>query len=110
MPPRLAEDLPTSRIVGARIHALRTAHGWSQRHLERLTKAAGKPIGFATIGRLERGRDPHAPAVAVIVDDLVVLATVFGLRPEQLLTAPACFACMDHPPAGFACRTCGTEA
>jgi transcriptional regulator with XRE-family HTH domain len=110
MPPRLAEDLPTSRIVGAHIHALRTARGWSQRHLERQTKAAGKPVGFATIGRIERGRDPKEPAVAVIVDDLVALATVFGIRPEQLLTAPGCFVCMDKPPTGFACRTCGAEA
>jgi transcriptional regulator with XRE-family HTH domain len=110
MPPRLAQDLPTSRIVGAHIHALRTARGWSLREVARQTEAAGKPIGYATIGRLEHGRDPQEPAVAVIVDDLVALAAVFGLRPEQLLAAPGCFVCMDNPPAGFACRTCGAEA
>lgn len=110
MPPRLASDLPVSRIVGAHIHALRTARGWSQRGLARQTETAGKPVGFSTITRIERGRDPQEAVVAVIVDDLVALATVFGLRPEQLLTAPACFACMDHPPTGFACRTCGAEA
>ena len=110
MPPRLAEDLPVSRIVGAHIHQLRTARGWSLRNLERLTQAAGKPIGYATIGRLERNRDPARPAVAVIVDDLVTLAAALGVKPEQLLTAPGCFVCMDQPPAGFACRRCGAEA
>lgn len=110
MPPRLAEDLPISRIVGAHIHALRTARGWTLREVARQAEAAGKAIGYTTIGRLENNRDPARPAVAVIVDDLVTLAAVFGLRPEQLLTAPGCFVCMDKPPTGFACRTCGAEA
>ena len=110
MPARLAEDLPVSRIVGARIHALRTARGWSLRELERQAKEIGKPIGYLTVGRMERNRDPERPVVAVIVDDLVTLAAVFGLRPEQLLTPPSCSACMDKPPAGFACRRCGAEA
>lgn len=110
MPPRLAQDLPASRIVGAHIHALRTARGWSLREVGRLTEAAGKPVGYLTVGRIERARDQARPAVAVIVDDLVALAAVFGLKPEQLLTAPDCFICMDKPPTGFACRNCGAEA
>ena len=110
MPPRLAEDLPASRIVAAHVHALRTARGWSLREVGRLTEATGKPVGYLTIGRLERNRDRARPAVAVIVDDLVALAAVFGVKPEQLLTAPDCFVCMDKPPVGFACRTCGAEA
>lgn len=110
MPPRLAEDLPVSRIIGAHIHALRTARGWSQRQLARLTAEAGKPVGFSTVCRMERNRTPDHPAVAVIADDLVSLAAVFGVRPEQLLTAPDCFVCMDSPPPGFACRTCGATA
>lgn len=107
MPPRLAEDLPVSRIVGSHVHALRTARGWSLREVGRQAQLAGKPIGYLTVGRIERSRDPARPAVAVIVDDLVTLAAVFGLRPEQLLTAPGCFVCMDKPPAGFSCRSCG---
>lgn len=110
MPPRLAPDLPVSRTVGAHIHALRTARGWSLRALGRHTQTVGKPIGYTTIGRIETNRDPQQPAVAVIVDDLVTLAAVFSVRPEHLLTAPGCFVCMDHPPAGFTCRTCGAEA
>lgn len=31
MPPRLAEDLPISRIVGAHVHALRIARLWERR-------------------------------------------------------------------------------
>jgi transcriptional regulator with XRE-family HTH domain len=110
MPPRLAPNLPTSRTVGAHIHALRTARGWSLREVARQTEVAGKPIGYSTIGRIESNRHREQPAVGVIVDDLVALAAVFGVRPEQLLTAPGCFVCMDKPPAGFACRTCGAEA
>lgn len=110
MPPRLAEDLPTSRIVGAHIHTLRTARGLSLRAVARLAEQAGRPIGYATVGRIERGRDPKEAAVAVVVDDLVTLAAVVGVKPEQLLTAPNCFACMDRPPVGFTCRSCGAEA
>ncbi|MEU1497329.1 helix-turn-helix transcriptional regulator [Streptomyces sp. NPDC005732] len=110
MPSRLAPDLPASRIVGARVHALRTERGWTLRETARQVEAAGKPIGYATIQRLERNRNPAAPVVAVIVDDLIALAIVFGLRPDELLAAPDCVACMDKPPAGFACRTCGATA
>jgi transcriptional regulator with XRE-family HTH domain len=110
MPPRLAQDLPTSRTVGAHIHTLRTARGWSLREVARQADTAGKPIGYSTIGRIESNRDPNETAVAVIVDDLMALAAVFGVRPEQLLTPPDCFACMDKPPAGFACRACGAAA
>jgi transcriptional regulator with XRE-family HTH domain len=110
MPPRLAPNLPTSRTVGAHIHALRTARGWSLREVARQAEIAGKAIGYSTIGRIERNRNRNEPAVAVIVDDLIALAAVFGLRPEQLLIPPGCFTCMDKPPAGFTCRTCGAEA
>jgi transcriptional regulator with XRE-family HTH domain len=108
MPPRNATDLPASRIVGARTHALRTTRGWSLREMERQTEAAGKPVHYQTIGRIERNRSHEQPAVAVIVDD--PLAAAFGLNPQDLLAAPNCFACMDKPPAGFACRSCGAEA
>jgi transcriptional regulator with XRE-family HTH domain len=110
MPPRNATDLPASRIVGARTHALRTTRGWSIREMERQTEAAGKPVHYQTIGRIERNRSHEQPAVAVIVDDLIALAAAFGLNPQDLLAAPNCFACMDKPPAGFACRSCGAEA
>ena len=110
MPPRLAPNLPVSRTVGAHIHQLRTARGWSLREIARQAEVLGKAIGYSTIGRIERGRHPDQPAVGVIVDDLVALAAVFGVRPEQLLIPPGCFVCMDKPPAGFACRTCGAEA
>jgi transcriptional regulator with XRE-family HTH domain len=110
MPPRLAPNLPTSRTVGAHIHALRTARGWSLREVARQAEIAGKAIGYSTIGRIERNRNRNEPAVAVIVDDLVTLAAVFGVQPAHLLTTPGCFVCMDKPPTGFTCRTCGAEA
>jgi hypothetical protein len=109
MPPRLAQDLPTSRTVGAHIHALRTARGWSLRALGRHTGPPASRSATPPSAASKQPR-PHQPAVAVIVDDLVTLAAVFGVQPEQLLTAPGCFVCMDKPPTGFTCRTCGAEA
>ena len=35
------------------------------------------------------------------------LAAIFGVSPSQLTTR--CANCGDHPPAGFACLTCGAR-
>lgn len=107
---RSATNLPVSRTVGAHVATLRAARGWTLRGLARIAAGNGHAIGYATIGRFERAAAPDAKPVAVSVDDLVALATAFGVPPTRLLTAPACFVCMDQPPAGFACRTCGVEA
>jgi transcriptional regulator with XRE-family HTH domain len=110
MPPRLAADLPTSRAVGANVAALRNLHGWSQRALARQTETAGKPVGFSTITRIEKSATPGAQPVAICIDDVVSLAAALGVTIQRLITPPNCLACMDTPPAGFACRACGTEA
>jgi transcriptional regulator with XRE-family HTH domain len=107
--PRNYDDLPVSRIVGGNIAVMRAARGWSQRTLADRTKGGeGKPVGFSTICRIEKTREPGTSPVAVCVDDLVALAAAFGVRPEQLLDEPKCHACMDAPPAGFTCNACGT--
>lgn len=107
---RPAEDLPVSRTVGAHVAALRAARGWTLRGLARVIAGNGHHISYTTIGRFERAAASDAKPVAVSVDDLVALAAAFGVPPTRLLTAPACFVCMDQPPAGFACRTCHAEA
>lgn len=104
------DNLDVSRAVGANVAALRKLHGWSQRGLAAQTETGGKPVGFSTIRRMERASDPEAQPVAIYVDDVVSLATALGVTVQRLITPPNCAACMDSPPAGFACRTCGTEA
>lgn len=103
-------DLTISRTVGANVHTLRTMHGWSQRALARQTETTGKPVGFSTIRRIETASDPTAIPVAIYVDDVVSLATALGVTIQRLITPPNCRACMDQPPPGFACRTCGATA
>ncbi|MCX5000906.1 helix-turn-helix domain-containing protein [Streptomyces longwoodensis] len=105
-----SDNLNVSRTVGANVRALRTKGGWSQRALAKNTEAAGKTVGFSTICRMEKASTPGAPAVAVYIDDVVSLAATLNVTVQQLITSPACLACMDSPPPGFACRTCGAEA
>lgn len=46
----------------------------------------------------------------VDVDDLVALAAVFDLSPEELLQPPAdCWTCHGAPPAGYMCLECETS-
>ncbi len=104
------DDLTVSRAVGANVATLRAMRGWSQRALARQTGTTGKPVGFSTIRRMERAADPGATPVAIYVDDVASLATALGVTVQRLITPPKCRACMDQPPPGFACRTCGAEA
>ncbi|MDI9885942.1 helix-turn-helix transcriptional regulator [Streptomyces sp. HNM0645] len=108
--PRTSEDLPVSRTVSKNIYALRIRRGWSQRALARATEGGIKAVGFSTVCRIEKARDESAKPVIVGVDDLVALAAALGFAPERLLVEPKCFVCLDVPPAGFACRTCGAAS
>jgi hypothetical protein len=83
---------------------------WSQRTLAKNTQLTGKPVGFSTICRMEKAATPGASPVAIYVDDVASLATALGVTVQQLITPPNCLACMDSPPPGFACRTCGATA
>lgn len=107
---RTPNDLPISRIVAANIAAHRAHRGWSTRALAQATQESGNPIGPSTVSRIEKSARPGAIPVVVSVDQLVALAEAFGVPLDKLLKAPTCPACMDNPPAGFACRTCGATA
>ena len=101
----------TSLAVARNTAVRRAARGWTLRQVSDRTATAGKRIVISTLSRIENARDGHK-RVVISVDDLVVLAAAFEVSPEELLTRwePTCTACMDSPPTGFACRTCGTEA
>lgn len=100
-----------SLIVANNITAARRRNGWRLADVSDRTEQAGKRVGVSTLSRIENGRDGHR-TVVISVDDLVALAAAFETSPEDLLTerTPQCGACMDAPPPGFQCRTCGAEA
>lgn len=110
MPRRIDPNLPVSRAVGANVTALRTLRGLSQRALAQRTAATGKQVGFSTIARMEKAAKPGESPVAVYIDDVVSLAAALGVTVQELITPPACTACMDRPPRGFTCRTCNATA
>ena len=100
-----------SLTVANNITVLRRQLGWRLSDVSDRTSKAGKCVGISTLSRIENARDGHR-TVVVSVDDLVALAAAFEVSPEELLTERqvSCTACLDSPPKGFACRTCGAEA
>lgn len=92
------------------VYRMRRARGWKMRELSERTSDAGKRVQLSTLSRMENARDGHR-TVVVSVDDLSVLAAAFNVPMAEMLVPwePKCTACMDAPPAGFACRSCGAE-
>lgn len=93
------------RAVAANIRRLRLAQGKSAQAVADETCTHGWAIDRHAIYKIEeRGR-------RVTVDELVSLAAVFDVRPQDLLTPAAeCPGCQGSPPSGFSCLTCGTSA
>lgn len=96
---------PVGEIVRVNVRRLRESKRISQGDLSRLMGEAGWPMLASGVGRIEQGLR------RVDVDDLVVLARILGVRPEELL-APVepeiCANCDNDPPTGFTCQACGT--
>lgn len=107
---RTEEDTAVSRIVGQNIKRLRAARRISGRQLAALVQEKGHRINHTSLSRMELGTNPKGGQRAVTVDDLVAIAAVLEVRPEQLLAEPKCVACFDAPPSGFACLACGAES
>jgi transcriptional regulator with XRE-family HTH domain len=85
-------------VVGANIRALRLSKGWSQQTLGELMGWAEASTVCAAEGhRSDRQR-------GFTVDELVRLATIFGVPIWRLVTQ--CENCGGRPPAGFACLSC----
>jgi transcriptional regulator with XRE-family HTH domain len=79
-------------VIGRNVAHFRARHDWSQAELaERWGKALGRRIDPTTVTRLERGKRPIA------VDELIVLADVFGLPWwEDLVRPPTHIAIAAH--------------
>lgn len=88
-----------SAIVGANIRFLRQRRGWSQTKLGELM---GWPTA-STVCAAEGRRGGRQRGFTT--DEVQRLGVIFGIPPGELATR--CANCEGHPPAGFACLTCG---
>lgn len=88
-------------IVGANIHTLRQAKGWTQGHVGDLMGWSSNSTVCAAEGH--RGGRQRG----FTNDEVRRLAGIFGVKTWQLTTR--CAICEGHPPAGFACLTCGAQ-
>ncbi|MGD0604870.1 MAG: helix-turn-helix transcriptional regulator [Streptosporangiaceae bacterium] len=84
--------------IGANIRALRQRNGWTQARLGQLMGWDASTVCAAEGHRNGRQR-------RFTTTDLIRLAAIFGTPPSQLMIR--CATCGNHPPAGFACLTCG---
>src|ERR1700733_11357293 len=98
---RPAAQVPAgeSAIVGANIRVLRQRNGWSQAKLGELM---GWPTA-STVCAAEGHRGGRQRGFTT--DEVQRLGVIFGIPPWALTTR--CVNCNGHPPAGFACLTCG---
>lgn len=96
-----------SRRVVANIRRLRRARGWSAQELANRMDAVGCPVSRSMISQRETG----SQRIRVSVDELVAFADVLDQPLDDLVHEEvACEQCAGSPPAGFRCRTCGSEA
>jgi hypothetical protein len=100
---RRVDEIPAEQfaVVGANIRALRLRKGWTQAKLGELM---GWPA-TATVCAAEGHRDGRQRGFTA--GEVQQLAGIFGISPWQLTTW--CANCGGHPPAGFACLTCGAR-
>jgi hypothetical protein len=100
---RRAGQIPPeqSAIAAANIRALRQRRGWTQGQLGELM---GWPTA-ATVCAAEGHRSSRQRGFTGA--EIKRLAGIFGVSPQQLTTR--CANCGGHPPAGFACLTCGSR-
>jgi hypothetical protein len=63
-------------------------------------------ISNSTVCAAEGRRDRRQRSFTT--DEVHRLASIFGVKAWQLTTR--CTNCEGHPPAGFACLTCGAQA
>ena len=101
---RAAEVIPREQAatVGANIRTLREGRGWPQSHVGELMGWTSNSTVCAAEGH-RGGRQRSFTA-----EEVQRLAGIFGVKAWQLITR--CANCEGHPPAGYACLTCGAQA
>ena len=98
-----ADEIPQElfAVVGANLRILRQRRGWTQGQLGELM---GWPT-TATVCAAEGHRGSRQRGFTSA--EVKRLAAIFGVSAQQLTTQ--CANCGGHPPAGFACLTCGAR-
>lgn len=84
------------QIIAGNIRSLRQSRGWSVRQLaEECAKRGAPNLTHPSITNLERGPDSKSPRGprAITVEELVFLADLFGVTPNDLFTAPVMVTC-----------------
>ena len=82
---------------GRRVTREREARNWSLREMGRRIGVSGEALR-----KIESGRN-------VTLSSVIGIADAVRMQVPVLLTAPACEACDEAPPAGFTCVACGRE-
>jgi transcriptional regulator with XRE-family HTH domain len=98
---RRVDEIPQDQaaVVGMNIRVLRQQHGWTQAKLGELMGWLSNSTVCAAEGR-RNGRQRR-----FTTREVERLAAIFSLSLAQLTAR--CANCGGHPPAGFACLTCG---
>lgn len=87
-----------AELFGRRLRAERDRRGWTVRETAR---QAGI-VSFSTVSRAESGFD-------IYLSSAVALAGAVDIALADMVAEVKCGTCMDDPPAGFTCRTCGAD-
>jgi hypothetical protein len=96
---------PAGNNVRRNVRRLREERRWGYLDVEKRAARVGRAIPVLAQSAIDTGER------RVDVDDLVALAAVFDLRPEQLLEPPPeCENCHGAPPPGFICIECDTTS
>lgn len=101
----MTEQRPVTRAVVARICDMRKQRGTTAAALAAAMTKAGYRVDRTSIFKAENGDREQ-----ISVDWLVAAAEVLDVPASALLSKPDCTACLDTPPPGFACTTCGATA
>lgn len=102
MSPRYPESAKViSRAFVRKVIQIRKNREWTALELSERITAAGFP---ATLDML---RVQEARGASVSLDQAFRTAEALGIPLGELITVPKCHKCMDAPPDGFLCASCG---
>lgn len=101
----MATPRPVTHFAITRIRAIRKQRGITAEELAEAMTRAGYRVDRPLITRAEIGMRKE-----ISVDWLMAAAEALDVPPASLLGRPSCEQCLDVPPPGFSCTTCGTSA
>jgi hypothetical protein len=79
---------PTTKTVAANIRRLRQRQGWSVPKLSARTEELGYEIPAEALHKIEAAADDRPGARRINVDELMTLASAFGMSPNALMLPP----------------------